>query len=31
VVATSTRREFDTAGAEVTVGVDPKSLVILDD
>jgi ABC-type Fe3+/spermidine/putrescine transport system ATPase subunit len=31
VVATSMRREFDSAGAEVTVGFDPKALVILDD
>ena len=31
VVATSTRREFDTADAEVTIGFDPKALVILDD
>jgi ABC-type Fe3+/spermidine/putrescine transport system ATPase subunit len=31
VVATSTRREFDATDAEVTIGFDPKALVILDD
>lgn len=31
VVATSTRREFDAADAEVTIGFDPKAIVILDD
>ena len=31
VVATSTRREFDTAETEVTIGFDPKALVILED
>jgi len=31
VVATSTRRECNTADAEVTIGFDPEALVILDD
>jgi len=31
VVATSTRRECDAADAEVTIGFEPKALVILDD
>jgi ABC-type Fe3+/spermidine/putrescine transport system ATPase subunit len=31
VVASSTRREFEAADADVTIGFDPKALVILDD
>jgi ABC-type Fe3+/spermidine/putrescine transport system ATPase subunit len=31
VVATSTRREFDSADAEVRIGFDPKSLFMLED
>jgi ABC-type Fe3+/spermidine/putrescine transport system ATPase subunit len=31
IIATATRREFDSADAKVTIGFDPNSFVILDD